>query len=77
MNTTRQPIRERLQAITDALMNAWRAAGTLDAAGVVVEGGQERRIGADGYDAPERQECNVPDEWRGDTDGWQLIARLR
>jgi hypothetical protein len=74
--TTKEPTHERLQAAIDALLAAWRKVGGLDAPGALSGGDDDRAIDAGSYGDPHKRR-ELPDEWRGDTDGWQLLSRLR
>lgn len=66
--------RRMAQAI-QALLDGWRKVGGLDAPGAL-SGSDNRAIDAGGYGDPHKRR-ELPDEWQGDTDGWQLLSRLR
>ena len=66
----------RLEQLMRDLLVRWRDEGSMEAPGLLSDAGPERSIEAGTYGDPHRQH-ELPDEWRQDTDGWQVIIRFR
>ena len=67
---------KRVARLVQMFLDDWRKAGSFEAPGAVMDGYNARAIDAGQYGDPHAQR-ELPDEWKADIEGWQLLSRLR